>query len=209
MFLNSSYPQLAMLCLMPFISGAIGWFTNFIAVKMLMRPLFPVNILGVRVQGLLPRRHNELAGRISSTIVKDFLTEENLLSIIKQADARQMLQTYITRKWDEKIDDILSSMPMIQMFLPPEKLADIRDKIVEAFSGNADEFVKLLAQSLEGGVEIENKIRENILAFDMYKLESIIEEIAHREFRYIERLGGFIGFIIGIIQVGLVLVLYR
>ena len=120
-----------------------------------------------------------------------------------------MLQTYITRKWDEKIDDILSSMPMIQMFLPPEKLADIRDKIVEAFSGNADEFVKLLAQSLEGGVEIENKIRENILAFDMYKLESIIEEIADREFRYIERLGGFIGFIIGIIQVGLVLVLYR
>ncbi len=200
--------QNGLLIIMPVISAAIGWFTNFIAVKMLLKPIHPKKILGVTFQGILPRRHKDLADKISVAIAKDFLTEENIIGFIKKVDTKEALQSFINKKWDEKIGDLISSMPMIQMFLTPDKIDGIRDKIVNAFGGSSDEFVKLLVEGLEGKIDLTDTIRENILAFDLQRLESIIEDIAHKEFRYIERLGGLIGFFIGLVQAVLVYYLF-
>ena len=200
--------QNGLLVAMPFISGAIGWFTNYIAVKMLTKPIHPKKILGLTFQGLLPKRHKELAGRISTAIAKDFLTEENVLSLIKKANADHLLKDYIKKKWDDKIGDVLSIVPMIQMFLSPDKLGEIRDKIAEAFSGNSEDFLHILTEGLKGKIDLEETIKANILEFDLNRLESIIQEIAHREFRYIERLGGLIGFLIGVVQAALVYFLF-
>ena len=200
--------QNGLLFLMPVIAAVIGWLTNFIAVKMLTRPIYPRKIFGLTFQGLLPKRHKELASRIAAAIAKDFLTEEHILELIRQANTDVILKDYIKQKWDEKIDDILSFAPMIQMFLPPERLAEIRDKIAEAFSGNSKEFIHILAEGLQGKIDLEETIRKNILDFDLNRLEAIIQEIARREFRYIERLGGVIGFVIGLVQAVLVYFLF-
>ena len=49
---------------------------------------------------------------------------------------------------------------------------------------------------------VENKINE----FDLLKLESIIISISRRELKQIEYLGGLLGFIIGILQ-GIIILL--
>jgi uncharacterized membrane protein YheB (UPF0754 family) len=46
-------------------------------------------------------------------------------------------------------------------------------------------------------------IETNIAAFDLDRLETIVNQVAQREFRTIERLGALLGFIIGLIQVAL------
>lgn len=55
---------------LPFVAALIGWFTNFVAVKMLFRPRKAVRILGIRFQGLVPRRQKELAEKIAETVEK-------------------------------------------------------------------------------------------------------------------------------------------
>jgi uncharacterized membrane protein YheB (UPF0754 family) len=192
--------QWLVLGFMPVLSGLIGWFTNYVAVKMLLKPIHPISILGMRFQGLLPRRHHELAKRVSEAIAKDFLTEENILEWVRKADLEQSLKTYIIKKWNEKIGDILSVVPMVQMFVKGEQLNSIRDKVAETFSVNAEEFLQQLADSIAGKIDIKDTIERNILAFDLQQLERIIEDIARKEFRYIERLGGVLGFLIGSVQ---------
>ena len=46
-------------------------------------------------------------------------------------------------------------------------------------------------------------IEDNIAAFDLARLETIVNQVAQREFRTIERLGAVLGFLIGILQVAL------
>lgn len=193
---------------MPIISGLIGWFTNYIAVKMLLKPVKPLKILGLTFQGLLPRRHHELAERISVAIAKDFLTEEDIKGFIRQIKMENFLNGYIKQKWDEKVTEILSGIPMLSMFVGPEQLHGIRDKVAQAFSGNSDEFVGLLSAQLSGNIDLAGTIKKNILNFDLSQLESIIEEIAHKEFREIEILGGVLGFIIGLVQALLVFIFF-
>lgn len=200
--------QLAWLSI-PVISASIGWFTNYIAVKMLLHPIEPISILGFKIQGVIPKRHQDLAEKIAEAITADFLTEDDLVRLVGSVDMKPMLEDLIRRKWDEKIDDVLSVMPMIQMFLPADKLESIRDKLIVAFTEDADKTAEGLARSLSEKVDLGSVIHKNVMEFDLAKIEAIVEKIAEKEFRFVERLGGLIGFIIGGIQVLLLWLLPR
>lgn len=200
--------QLAWLSI-PVISASIGWFTNYIAVKMLLHPIEPISILGFKIQGVIPKRHQDLAEKIAEAITADFLTEDDLVRLVGSVDMKPMLEDLIRRKWDEKIDDVLSVMPMIQMFLPADKLESIRDKLIAAFTEDADKTAEGLARSLSEKVDLGSVIHKNVMEFDLAKIEAIVEKIAEKEFRFVERLGGLIGFLIGGIQVLLLWLLPR
>lgn len=50
-------------------------------------------------------------------------------------------------------------------------------------------------------------MEEQILSFDLDRLERVVERVAHREFRAIEALGAVVGFVVGCVQV-LILLFY-
>jgi uncharacterized membrane protein YheB (UPF0754 family) len=52
----------------PAVGGFIGWSTNWLAVKMIFRPLRERRFLGIRVQGLVGRRQKELAAAIGRVV---------------------------------------------------------------------------------------------------------------------------------------------
>ena len=190
--------QLLSLVLVPVaVATAHGFFTNWMAVQLLLKPVKPVNILGFRLQGLLPRRQEELAERISAAIAERFLTREDILNFLRQVDPVAAMRALLVEKWDEKLGEILDSIPMAKMFVSPERLEGIRDKIASALAEEAGAFTERLVDSLEGKIDLKETLRRNILAFDVTELNGIIEQIGYREFREIAWVGAAIGLAIG------------
>ena len=63
----------------PLVGAAIGYVTNYIAIRMLFRPLAERTFLGIRVPftpGIIPRRRAELAESIGSMVSTQLLTED-------------------------------------------------------------------------------------------------------------------------------------
>jgi uncharacterized membrane protein YheB (UPF0754 family) len=60
-----------------------------------------------------------------------------------------------------------------------------------------------VATQFEDTVNLKQIVEDNIAAFDLDRLETIVKQVAGREFRTIERLGAVLGFIIGCLQVAL------
>ena len=56
----------------------MGWLTNWLAIRMLFRPREPLRLLGWSLQGVIPRRHAQLAERIAETVEKSLLTQKDL-----------------------------------------------------------------------------------------------------------------------------------
>jgi uncharacterized membrane protein YheB (UPF0754 family) len=195
-----------LLWLLPFIAGCIGWFTNFIAVKMLFRPIKAIRIWGLKFQGVIPKRHHDLAHKIADSITKDFLSQDDIKSLIAKVDFEPLLKKIIIKKWDEKIDDVLADIPMIQMFLSADKIESIRDKLVAAFCDSKGTTAEIMAIEISRKIDLRDMIYQNILNFDLETLEGIIQKIAKKEFRFVERLGGVIGFIIGGIQLAIAVI---
>ncbi len=199
--------DLILLIAIPLVSGAIGWATNFVAVKMLLHPLKPKTILGMTFHGLIPKRIEDLADKVAKSIARDFLTKDDIATMVESVELKPFIEEFIKRKWEEKQSGFLEKFPMIQMFLPKEKLDEIRDMIISSFSEGDADISSIIGDEISGKVNLEGVIRDNILKFDLAQLDEIINDIASKEFKYIERLGGLLGFLVGLVQVMMVLLI--
>lgn len=68
----------------PVIGGIIGYFTNFIAIKMLFRPKHEVKIGNFTLPftpGIIPKRKDQLARAIGETVAEKVFTEEDIQQI--------------------------------------------------------------------------------------------------------------------------------
>lgn len=67
------------------VGAFIGYFTNWLAIKMLFRPLFEKRILGIHIPftpGIIPKRRHRLAVSFGDTVGNFLLSQEQLQSIL-------------------------------------------------------------------------------------------------------------------------------
>jgi uncharacterized membrane protein YheB (UPF0754 family) len=63
------------------------------------------------------------------------------------------------------------------------------------------QIMKSYAKHLEEELDLEKIVTDKVSKFSSDKLEAILYQIMSKEFRFVELLGGIIGFMIGILQV--------
>lgn len=194
------------LLLLPVLGLVIGWGTNALAVKMLFHPRKPLNIFGLKFQGLLPKRQNQLAEHLGRTVQTHLISHEDIHALFRREDVQEQTTALIAEKINFFIDERLTSLnPMIGMFLQGE----IRDKLARMMLDEMAPLVPAFAESMmdkaEEHLDFQAIVEEKVRQFDLDRLESMVWEIAARELRHIEWIGGILGFLIGVIQLLVVL----
>jgi uncharacterized membrane protein YheB (UPF0754 family) len=196
----------AQLVAIPLIGGLIGWLTNMIAVRMLFRPRKPFHLLGLRIQGLIPRRQPELAVSIGHTVQSHLISHRDVRAVLSRADVRNGLDELLAPRIAGFIETGLKQLhPMVGMMLTQatrEKLETLLLMEVEAL---LPELGERMLDTLEEQMNFQQIVEEKVRAFDLAKLEQIILDIARRELRAIELLGGLLGFLIGLIQIAILM----
>lgn len=186
--------------LFPFIGAITGWITNWIAVKMLFHPKEPKNFLFFKVQGVFPKRQKVMAEKLGHIVASELFSIDDVVEKIKTVDNKEVL-SFVENKIDDFINiKIVSTMPMLAMFLNDE----IKDKIKTTLLAEIEEVIPSLIESfaskLKSEVDVKEIVYQKVLNFSSDKLEEILFSIMKKEFKFIELLGGVLGFIIGLVQ---------
>ena len=191
--------------LIPIIGAVIGYFTNYIAVKMLFRPIQPINIpiLNIKIQGLLPSRRDELAESIAVSIEDNLLSIDNILEEFDHDLIKEELNLIIEDTINKKINENFK-------YVMPKMLKDISREIIvdiikEEVHNNFEDWMETLGERIKEEIDIKEMIEEKIKSFSLITLEELVLDIAERELKHIEYLGGVIGFIIGLGQLLLIM----
>ena len=66
--------SLLSIILLPLIAAFIGWFTNWIAIKMLFHPKEPKKILGITFQGIFPKRQRQFAEKLGALVSTELIS---------------------------------------------------------------------------------------------------------------------------------------
>jgi uncharacterized membrane protein YheB (UPF0754 family) len=194
-------PPYLLLVLTPFITAAIGWLTNWVAIKMLFHPRVPVRIFCWKWQGLIPRRQLQLACESAEIIEREILQQHMILNEIKKINLEPYLEkTAHTLVW-ERIGPQLRAIPLLGSFINDGILAKFEVIACAEIKNEAGPLIEKVATQFEASVDLKQMIEDNIAAFDLERLESIVNAVAKREFRTIEGLGAVLGFVIGCLQV--------
>jgi len=187
--------------LTPFITAAIGWLTNWVAIHMLFHPRRPLRLFFWHWQGLIPARQAQLAAESAEIIEREILQQHMILHEIRKIELGPYLEEAAYKLVWEKIGPQLKSLPLLGSFINKSILAKFEVIAAAEMKREAGPLMEKVATQFEASVDLKQLIEDNIAAFDLDRLEGIVNEVARREFRTIERLGAVLGFLIGCVQV--------
>lgn len=193
-----------MLYLLPFIGALTGWVTNWIAVKMLFHPKEPKNFGLFKVQGVFPKRQKVMAEKLGNIVANELFSIDDVVSKMKGADNTEVLG-FVEGKIDDFINiKLQASMPMLSMLLNADLKAKIKNTLMQEIEEVIPGVIESYANKLKTEVDVKAIVKEKVTNFSSDKLEEILVSIMKKEFKFIELLGGVLGFIIGLIQLALV-----
>lgn len=194
------------LILIPVISAFIGWVTNLVAIKMLFHPRNPVNVLGIRIQGIFPKRQEQFAEKLGKLVSQELLSFSDIEEKISNPDNLKKVLPHVEPHIDHFLRVKLSeSMPMISMFIGDKTIDKLKGIFMEELETLFPKVMKDYTNTLKQQLDLEHIVTEKVKAFSGDKLEEILYQVMAKEFRFVEIIGAILGFLIGIFQVALTL----
>ena len=191
-----------MIYTLPFIAALVGWFTNYLAVKMLFYPKEPVNFHLFKIQGIFPKNQREVAKRIGSIVADELLSsddirerlnnQENILTIQQMAEAK--VDYYLNVTFPQQY-------PITSAIMGSKRKDKFKGEIMTEMETVVPEMVERYMEHLEDKFDVRTIIEMRVANLPTERLEEMISKLLRKEFKFIEYIGAVIGFIIGWIQV--------
>ena len=189
------------LLVMVLISGAIGWITNWVAIKMLFRPHKEINFGLFKIQGLIPKRKAEIGTGIANIIQNELISVKDVISNIDREEFSKRLNKLIDDVLDKNLKKkVKEKFPLLQMFFTDKVAKDIGNTIKDIVMENQEKIFEIFSNYAEENIDFEIIISDKISNFSLDKLEEIITLLAKRELKHIEVIGAILGMIIGAVQ---------
>jgi len=196
-----SHSNLIAVVSIPVVSALIGYVTNYIAVKMLFRPHHARMFLGLTLQGLVPRRQKEIAASLGKMIERDLISHADIQAALSSKETVEEASGFLNEQVDLFVQRLGSQNPMIGAFLQGPLLEQVKGLLGAQMSERFPMFMERVIGRVGDKLDIKSIVQSKVESFDLSKLEAIIHEVTARELKMIEFLGGVLGFIIGVLQV--------
>ncbi|HEX9508882.1 MAG TPA: DUF445 family protein [Puia sp.] len=192
----------------PFISAFIHWLTIWMALKLLFHPRQPKKILGFTLQGVFPKKQQQIAENLGRIVGQELLSFEDIeQTITDPANVQRILPLA-----DEHIDNFLrhklkESMPMISMFIGDKTIGQLKAVFMKELEELFPVIMKNYVAHLKNDLDLERIVVDKIANFSSDRLETMLNQILTKEFRFVEVIGAALGFFIGLLQIFLTLLM--
>ena len=173
---------------------------------MLFHPREPKKILGLTIQGIFPKRQQQFAEKLGKLVSEELLSFKDIAHKITDPGNLDQLLPHV----EEHIENFLKvklkeSMPMISMFIGEKTVTQLKGVFLEELRILFPTLMERYMGHLQEQLDLEKIVVDKVSSFSSDKLESILQHIMAREFRFVEILGGVLGFLIGLVQVAITL----
>jgi uncharacterized membrane protein YheB (UPF0754 family) len=190
------------LIITPLISAFTGWFTTWIAIKMLFHPRKPVKILGITVQGIFPKNQQQIAEKMGEVVGKELLSFKEIEEKVTNPKNLEKLKPEIEKHIDNFLRIKLSNtFPILSMFVGDKTINQLK----AAFLMELEELFPVLMKSymnkLENDLDLKQIVTRKVSGYSGKKLEDMLDQITKKEFKFLEVIGAVFGLLIGLIQV--------
>lgn len=185
----------------PVISSFIGYLTNVVAIRMLFHPRDPINILGIQYQGLIPKRQVDIAQKIGEIVERELLSIDDLMEHIGTPEMQAKMVAIVSERVRNRIEEVIPTLIPQNL---TRVLADAMEGIVIKEAGIiVAQVVHTASQQLTREIRVNEIVKQRLLTFEVIQMEELVKEVASKELKRIEILGGVLGFIIGLVQLGI------
>ena len=169
-------------------------------------PREPKKILGITFHGIFPKRQQQFAMKLGKLVSNELLSFEDIEQKIANPQNVEKLMPVLEAHIDTFLKEKLTAqIPMLAMFVGEKTITQVKGVFMAELQELFPILMKQYMTTLQTELDMEQIVTEKVGRFSSDKLEEILNQIMSTEFRFVEIIGGVLGFLIGIVQVLLTL----
>ncbi|MEC9359053.1 MAG: hypothetical protein VX836_14430 [Pseudomonadota bacterium] len=112
----------------------VGYATNWIALNLIFRPLNPIRIGPLRIQGLFLKRQDAVSESFCRIMVEDIVTLRRLIESMLQGPQSERTAAIVRRHMRPLVDGVAGALSgtmklLVQTTLGPSRFAEIRESV--------------------------------------------------------------------------------
>lgn len=189
----------------PLIAGVIGWTSNWVGIRM---AFFPIRFVGLwdpwlGWQGIVPRRAHKMASFAVDSAVTNLATVRELIEIMEPEETVVHVVRQLEPLVPGVVDDIAGrEYPRIWNRLPPGVKQAVHDHCIALLPEAARRAQPEVIENIDALIDARLMMIEE-LAADPRVLVDTMMRAGNREFWILIHAGGVFGFLLGLVQVGI------
>jgi len=181
-----------------FLFSFTGWLTTWLIIKLLFHPRKPVNVLGLQLQGVLPKNQQAIAEKLGSLVSKEFSfsgVQEKVTDPRNLEKLKPEIEKHIDIFLREKLKD---SFPMLSMFIGDKTINQLKAAFLMELETLFPILMKSYMGNLEQEIDLGKTITDKVSGFSMIKLEDMLVQFTKKQFLYLQLISASTGLIIGL-----------
>jgi uncharacterized membrane protein YheB (UPF0754 family) len=184
----------------PLISGLIGWFTNWLAIRM---TFYPIEYVGVRPfgwQGIIPSKARRMASKSVDLITSKLLKIDERVAQINPTHIAEEMQPGLEELSHRLVHEVMEAQsPQVWKNTPDF----VKKRIYESISKDLPEVVVQMIEDIKANINdlLDIKaIAVRTLTRDRALLNKVFQECGKEEFKFLIISGLYFGFVFGLPQ---------
>lgn len=190
---------------LPIAGLLVGYFTNWIALKMIFLPQEPRKVGPFVVQGLFHKRQQEVAADYGALIADEILTPANMMEEIINGRLSDNLINLVTRHVKNAVDEQAGiTKPFVVLAVGGDAYKGMKAAAVETFVSNIPDAMHHIEDYAQDAMDVKNTIIDRMKKLTSEEFESLIRPAFEEDEWMLICTGAALGFAAGVAQLVLI-----
>ena len=185
--------------IMPVFGLFTGWFTDWLALRMIFYPIEPRRYFGVQWQGLFLKRRAEVAEAYGSLIAKEIITPHNVIEAILHGPLSDRVLALIQRQLDRELGSV--ARPVLVFAVGSRKYQDMKLAIASQIMSRLPETMRYIEDYATDAMDIRNVLVSKMKQLSPKEFERLLRPAFEQDEWILIATGAVLGFAVGEAQV--------
>ncbi|WP_326957161.1 DUF445 domain-containing protein [Amycolatopsis sp. NBC_01286] len=185
--------------IMPVFGLFTGWFTDWLALRMIFFPIEPKRYFGVEWQGLFLKRRKEVAEAYGELIAKEIITPHNVIEAILHGPLSDRVLALIQRQLDAELGRV--ARPLVVFAVGSRKYQDMKLSIASQIMNRLPETMRYIEDYATDAMDIRNVLVTKMKELSPHEFERLLRPAFEQDEWILIATGAVLGFAVGEAQV--------
>jgi uncharacterized membrane protein YheB (UPF0754 family) len=190
---------------LPVFGGLVGYFTNWIAINIIFRPLNPTEVGPWTVQGLFLKRQKEVAGVWCHLVTREIVSIRQIIEAMMNGPRSENARNLIKKHMQPVADEAVGSLrPAAELAVGGRGMEEIRRSVGDKAVAVSIEPFKHWGFNEDRAAVLERLLRERMEGLPPSEFQDLLRPCFQEDEWKLILMGGVLGFLAGLAQLVLV-----
>jgi uncharacterized membrane protein YheB (UPF0754 family) len=192
---------LPMWWILPLFGIMVGYVTNYLAIRLIFRPLNPIKVGKLVIQGMFIKRQVEVSTEYSRIVASKIITIENIFEYIIRGPGSENLKLIVQHQIEKTIDEMAGIIKSLVEISTGSKLfIHIRNIACFRFMQELPMNIRNVFGYAENALNLEQILREKMIGLSTVEFEAFLRPVFKEDEFKLIIIGAILGGIAGLLQ---------